>query len=74
MCGDFECCRKISGDPSKKEDAAGYWGTFNGKDIVNCDIPLRLVDATMKEINNKFGNEIEFAVLTGDLVTHDDWA
>jgi len=67
-CREPLCCRATSGNVSKAEDAAGYWGDYR-----SCDVPWRTVENTVKHMSQQHP-DTDYILWTGDLIPHDVWS
>ncbi|GMS96571.1 hypothetical protein PENTCL1PPCAC_18746 [Pristionchus entomophagus] len=63
------CCRNDPDDDTKSaiKSPAGKWGSVH-----ICDIPYRTFDAAMRHISETH-KDIDYIILTGDLLSHDEW-
>ncbi|XP_027205443.2 sphingomyelin phosphodiesterase-like [Dermatophagoides pteronyssinus] len=67
-CNEPLCCRSTSYVINNQSYSAGYWGEMNG----DCDIPLDLVNNSIKQIHEQHP-DIDIIFWTGDNVPHDVW-
>ncbi|CAD5234383.1 unnamed protein product [Bursaphelenchus xylophilus] len=69
-CGKPVCCQGAPVPVPKK--SAGYWGT-----LAACDIPLRTVESMFAHIAGTHmtdsDKKIDYIMLTGDYMPHNDW-
>lgn len=66
-CEEPLCCRKSSKSiPLSRQ--SGFWGDYR-----NCDVPLRTLQAMLKEIK-KNHKDIDYIIWTGDIPPHDIWS
>lgn len=49
-------------EPDHKSDRAGFWGTPNS----DCDSPATLIDATLRDVEQKCGGKVDFVIAMGD--------
>ncbi|KAI6204931.1 Sphingomyelin phosphodiesterase [Aphelenchoides besseyi] len=80
QCGQPICCQgDTTGDVKQR---AGYWGT-----LASCDVPLRTIESLLSSIarehmvgcsrtgnNEKTRKKVDYIMLTGDYMSHNDWS
>lgn len=57
-----KACHRGGSPKSDSKDLAGYWGS----PVTDCDAPASLIDATMHEIESKWKDKVDFAIVMGD--------
>eukprot|EP00095_Tigriopus_kingsejongensis_P001409 maker-scaffold229_size244821-snap-gene-1.14 protein:Tk01409 transcript:maker-scaffold229_size244821-snap-gene-1.14-mRNA-1 annotation:"hypothetical protein TcasGA2_TC005858" len=67
-CGMPCCCMNTTGLATGDERRAGFWG-----DIADCDLPIWTFAAMMAQIKERHGDELAYAIYTGDSPPHDVW-
>uniref|UniRef100_A0A0N4ZPK3 Sphingomyelin phosphodiesterase n=1 Tax=Parastrongyloides trichosuri TaxID=131310 RepID=A0A0N4ZPK3_PARTI len=76
QCDEPICCHQNSSRPKNKKkkrvrklkEAAGYWGSLGA-----CDLPFWTIDVILEDISKKH-TDIEYIMLAGDYMSHNDWA
>ena len=70
-CGKPICCQGAA-DPHARV-SAGYWGT-----LASCDVPLRTIESLFSHISREHMREdekkVDYIMLTGDYMSHNDWS
>uniref|UniRef100_A0AC35U4T5 Sphingomyelin phosphodiesterase n=1 Tax=Rhabditophanes sp. KR3021 TaxID=114890 RepID=A0AC35U4T5_9BILA len=68
-CTDPICCHRKSKPKSGKKikKPAGYWGTLG-----DCDLPIWTIEAMFEDIV-KTHPDIDYVMLAGDYMAHNDW-
>ncbi|CEF68052.1 Sphingomyelin phosphodiesterase [Strongyloides ratti] len=66
-CHDIHKINKRRKRIKKVKKPAGYWGS-----VGNCDLPFWTIDAIFEDIS-KNHEDIEYIMLSGDYMSHNDW-